>query len=108
MIDGKNGVHVLTDRISDTWKAKGSVIVPTAKDVVAAVGTLTTAISERSVTWFKNQPMLRESAVTATKRPIGGGWGFGGENSGPIEAAALALWGAKTSKRDPTKKMRIG
>ena len=108
VIDGKNGVHVLTDRISDTWKAKGSVIVPTAKDVVAAVGTLTTAISERSVTWFKNQPMLRESAVTATKRPIGGGWGFGGENSGPIEAAALALWGAKTSKRDPTKKMRIG
>lgn len=25
-----------------------------------------------------------------------------------IEACALALWGAKTSRRDPTRKMRIG
>ena len=30
------------------------------------------------------------------------------DNDLPIEAAALALWGAKTSKRDPSRKMRIG
>ena len=51
---------------------------------------------------------MRESAVTSVKRSIAGGWGFGGDNSTPIEAAALALWGAKNSKRDPAKKMRIG
>ena len=34
--------------------------------------------------------------------------GAGGDNSLPVEACALALWGAKTCKRDPTRKMRIG
>jgi len=52
--------------------------------------------------------MLRDSAVTSIKRPIAGGWGFGGDDPDPITAASLALWGAKTSKRDPNKRMRIG
>ena len=69
---------------------------------------LCNAVNEQTVTWYFGQEQLRESALTATKRPIAGGWGFGGDNSGPIEAAALALWGVKTSKRDPAKKMRIG
>ena len=108
VIDGRNGVDVLVERISDTWKMKGSVIRPTSRDMIAAVGTMTNAVNEQTVTWFFKQEALKESAVTAVKRPIGGGWGFGGENSAPIEAAALALWGAKTSKRNPAKKMRIG
>ena len=69
---------------------------------------LTNDINERLVTWYEGQEALRDSAITSTKRPIGGGWGFGGENSTPIEACALALYGVKTSKRDPNKKMRIG
>lgn len=108
VIDGRNGVDVLVERISDVWKMKGSVIRPSTKDMIASVGNLTNAINEQAVTWYFGQEMLRESAVTATKRPIGGGWGFGGENSTPIEACALALWGATNSKRDPTKTMRIG
>ena len=52
--------------------------------------------------------VLNESAITAVKRPIAGGFGFGGDNSLPVEACALALWGAKTSRRDPTRKMKIG
>lgn len=108
VIDGRNGVDVLIDKISETWRIKGSVIRPTARDVVASVGTLIDAINETSVTWFEGQELLNDSALTSTKRPIGGGWGFGGDNSAPIEACALALWGAKTSKRDPSKKMRIG
>ena len=108
VIDGRNGVDVLVERISDTWKMKGSVIRPTSRDMIAAVGTLTNALNERSVTWFYQQEALRESAVTATKRPISGGWGFGGDNSAPIEAASLALWGAINSKRNPNKEMRIG
>ena len=108
VIDGRNGVDVLVERISDTWKMKGSVIRPTSRDMIAAVGTLTNALNERSVTWFYQQEALRESALTATKRPISGGWGFGGDNSAPIEAASLALWGAINSKRNPNKEMRIG
>ena len=108
VIDGRNGVDVLIDRIQDTWRMKGSIIRPSAKDMLAAVGTMTNAIDERSLTWYRQQETLRESAVTSVRRDLGGGWAFGGENSLPIEAAALALWGVETSKRDPSKKMRIG
>ena len=76
--------------------------------LIAAASLLINAVNEQAVTWFRLQSELNDSAVGATKRPISGGYGFGGENSAPIEAAALALWGAKNSKRDPTRKMRIG
>lgn len=108
VIDGRNGVDVLIDKIVPTWKMKGSVIRPSVRDVIASVSTLTDALNEQTVTWYDGQEMLRESAVTSVKRPIAGGWGFGGDNSTPIEAAALALWGAKNTKRDPEKKMLIG
>ena len=108
VIDGRNGTEVLVERITTTWKAKESVIRPSAKDVVAAAGMLITAVNERAVTWYGPQEIMNESAMNAVKRPIGGGFGFGGEGSSVIEAAALALWGARTSKRDPTRKMRIG
>ena len=108
VIDGRNGVDVLIDKITPVWKRKGTVIKPSLKDIIASVSTLTNALSERTVTWYFEQEDLRDSAEISIKRPIGGGWGFGGDNSIPIEAAALALWGAKTSKRDPGRKMRIG
>lgn len=108
VIDGRNGVDVLAEQISGTWKYKGSVIRPTAKEVIASVSMLTNALYEQNVTWYRPQEALRDSAVSSVRRPIIGGWGFGGENSGPIEAAALALYGAKVSKRDPNRQMRIG
>lgn len=108
VIDGRNGVDVLIDKISNTWKIKGSVIRPGAKDVIAAVSLVMDSLNEKTLTWYEKQEDLRDSAISSTKRPIGGGWGFGGEDSAPIEACALALWGAKNSKRDPTRKMRIG
>ena len=110
VIDGRNGVDVLIDKISDTWKYKGSIIRPSVKEIIAAVGMLTDAINEKSVSWYEKQEALRESAVTSTRRSIGsaGGWGFGGDNSLPIEACALAFYGAKTSKRDPNRRMKIG
>lgn len=110
VIDGRNGVDVLIDKIADVWKMKGAIVRPSTKDVITSVGMLTDALGEKSITWYEKQDALRESAVTSTKRSIGsaGGWGFGGDNSLPIEACALALYGAKTCKRDPNRKMRIG
>lgn len=108
VIDGRGGADVLVDRISGTWRMKNSIVRPSAKDVVAAAGMLINDVNEGGLTWYRPQQALRESAVSATKRPFGGGFGFGGDNSLPIEACALALWGAKTSRRDPTRKMRIG
>lgn len=108
VIDGKNGVDVLVEKIKPTWKFKDSVVRPGVKDIIAAVSTMTNSLSEKTVTWYSGQEVLNDSAINSVKRPIAGGWGFGGDNSSPIEAAALALWGAKTSKRDPRRKMRIG
>ena len=108
VVDGRNGVDVLCEQLQKTWRYKGSVIRPTAKEVIAGVSMLTDGLSEHAVTWYRPQEALRDSAITSTRRPIIGGWGFGGENSGPIEAAALAIYGVKTSKRDPHRKMRIG
>ncbi len=108
VIDGRNGVDVLVDKISGIWQMKGSIIRPSARDVIASVGMITDAINEGSLTWYEKQEALNDSAITSTKRPISGGWGFGGDNSIPIEACALAYWGAKTCKRNPGKKMRIG
>lgn len=108
VIDGRNGVDVLVDKIKDTWKFKNSIVRPTAKDMIAATSELINGLSEETLTWYEKQLALRDSAVTSVKRPINGGWGFGGDNSTAIEACALALWGAKTSKRDPSRKMRIG
>ena len=108
VIDGRNGVDVLIDGIKDTWKFKGSVIRPTVKQMIAAASLLTNEINEQTVTWYRPQVMLDESARSTVKRKLGGGWGFGGEDCLPVEACSLALWGARTSKRDPSKKMRIG
>lgn len=108
VVDGRNGVDVLIERIRDTWKNKQSVVRPGVKDVIAAVSQLTAEIGERTVTWYGPQEPLRSSALSSVRRPLGGGWAFGGEDAAPIEAAALALWGCRTSKRDPTREMRIG
>lgn len=108
VIDGRNGADVLVDRITEVWRAKGSVIRPTARDVCAAAGQVQDALSEGNLSWFRPQEALNQSVQNSTKRPLSGGWAFGGEDAAPIEACALALWGAKTSKRDPTRQQRIG
>lgn len=109
VIDGKNNVDLLIDKIRPIWLFKDSVIRPSAQQVIAAASMLINEINENSVSWFRLQEGLDHSAQTTVKRPIGrGGYGFGGEDPAPIEAAALALYGARTSKRNPQKKMRIG
>lgn len=108
VVDGRNGVDLLCERIHDTWRAKDSVVRPAARDIIAAVSQLITEVNEQTVTWYGEQDDLNDSATTSVKRPISGGFGFGGTNSAPIEAAALALWGCRRSKRDPSRRMLIG
>lgn len=108
VIDGRNGADVLIERIAGVWTYKNSIVRAKPGDVIAAASLIQTEVNEKTLTWYAEQTMLRDSAIGSEKRPISGGWGFGGDDPAPIEAAALALWGARTSKRDPTKKMRIG
>ena len=108
VIDGKAGAGNLVDKLGKM--PSGYVVTPTSSQVVAACSAMVDAVAEKRVTWFEKQQDLRDSAVTSVRRPIGagGGWGFGGENPVPIEAASLALWGVLNSKRNPERKMRIG
>ena len=108
VIDGRNGADVLIDKIREHWRFRDSIIKANAQTAIGAASLLINELNEKTVTWFRGQEALRASAVESVKRPISGGFGFGGENSAPIEAAALALWGARNSKRDPSRKMRIG
>lgn len=108
VIDGRNGADLLAERIAPVWKSKISIIRPSVKDVIAAASYLIDAVTEEKLTWYELQEDLDNSAVSAVKRPIAGGFGFGGENSLPLEACALAMFGVKTCKRDPSKKMRLG
>ena len=108
VIDGKAGAQVLVDKLGKM--PVNYIITPTAAQVVAANATLVDMVNERRLEWFRPQADLLDSAVTSTRRRIGssGGWGFGGENPIPIDAASLALWGALNSKRNPERKQRIG
>lgn len=108
VIDGKAGAQALVDRLGRM--PANYIVTPTAAQVVAACTSLVDAVNEGTLEWYRPQADLLESAVTSTRRRIGneGGWGFGGDNPLPIEAAALALWGASNTKRDPTRKARIG
>lgn len=108
VIDGRNGADVLVEKISPVWRFKDSIKRPKGQEVTAAASMLINELVEKTVTWHKDQAVLRESAITSTKRRFSGGWGFGGSTSAPIEACSLALWGCRTSKRDPTRKMKIG
>lgn len=108
VIDGKNGVDILIDRISDTWKFKDSIIRVNSKIIIGAYSLINEEISEKTLTWYEPQEELKESALNSTRRAIAGGYGFGGDGCSPIEACSLALWGVRNTKRDPNKRMRIG
>ena len=108
VIDGRNGVDLLIDRIRDTWKYKDSIIKPSAHTMVAAASLLVAELGEQTLTWYIGQEALNQSAISSVKRPISGGWGFGGEDSIAIEGCSLALWGVRNSRRNPSKQMRIG
>lgn len=108
VIDGKAHTQALVDKLGQM--PVNYVVVPTAAQVVSANATLVDYVNERKLEWLGRQADLRDSAVTSTRRKIGssGGWGFGGENPIPIDAASLALWGVLNSKRNPERKQRIG
>jgi len=112
VIDGKNGSDVLIEKLRPSgggaWAYKDSIYKPKGQDIITAANMLINDLNEKAVTWYIKQEELRESAITAIKRPIYGGWGFGGQTSAPIQACSLALWGCRTSKRNPQRRMLIG
>lgn len=109
VVDGRSGSQALIERMSGR-APRGYAVLARAQDVTAAAQMTLDAVNDGSLTWYAPQAQLRDSAIGSTRRQVGsgGGWGFGGEDPAPIEACSLALWGVSTSKRNPTRKQRIG
>ena len=107
-VDGQSAADALCDRLRGRVPRLFVRRVGTS-DAIAAPPIMLDAIRTRQVTHIA-QPALDASALGATRRAIGskGGWGWGGDGACPIEAASLALWAARTSKRDPGRKLRMG
>ena len=104
-IDGMSGANVLVDQLGNEGYPPKALMIPGTGGVVAAATMLLNGVHEGTITHF-DQDVLNESATTAQKRVIGnrGGWGFDGDESAPIEAASLALWAVKTTKRVPGRR----
>lgn len=111
VIDGKAGAQTLVERLRDAGAPVKFMVTPTTGDVVSAYAGILTDITEKKLTHLKD-PALNNAVYNAMKREIGnaGGFGFTGYadvDVSPLEAVALALWGVKTTKRNPKRKVVI-
>ena len=112
-IDGRSNAQDLEDRLRAAGVPRKALHRPTPSGVGAACSTLVNAVTERRFTHF-GQPGLDAAAKGCSKRPIGSDGAFGfrdgpadGEEAVVLEAAALALWRAVNTRRDPRRKMRV-
>lgn len=107
-IDGKARAAALCDLMARHGAPRGYVLRPSVDQVIAANALLLDAVEDGGVTHLAD-PALAKSATESVKRSIGanGGWGFDGAAAEIVEAAALAAWAVKTSKRNPKNKARV-
>ena len=67
VIDGRNGVDVLVDKIADTWKMKDSIVRPSVKDVIAEVA-LSRRLLERRFKLVTGQTLYQYISDLKIKR----------------------------------------
>lgn len=105
VIDGKAGSEDLAERLESLGMPRKAYVLTGSREYITAASMLVNSVRERGITHNGDQT-LNDCVKTCTKRPIGnnGAFGFGGELPEPVDAVALALWGARTSKRDPNRK----
>ena len=105
-IDGKTGAAALVQRLHDGRFPK-KAIIPSSASVVQSAATMLRDEVNAGTLGHVASPALDESAMKSVRRDIGhDGWGFGdGANSisAPIESASLALYAARTTRRDPQR-----
>ena len=107
-IDGKTDAADLKQRLLDKGVPEAAIKVATPSDAISAAGMFTNAVHDGKLTHLDDEE-LAASVLEATSRKIGnGGFGFGGEIPERIDSCALALWAARTTKRNPRKKARAG
>ena len=111
-VDGKSNAQTFIGELADAGVSKKAMCLAATANVIAASSMFVNAVGSGEIT-HNDQPALNDAIAAAQKRKIGadGGYGFKSANETditPLEAAALALWGVKTSKRNPNRKLRVG
>ena len=112
VIDGKANALDLYNRLLAGGVVKRALDPAKPETVTAASSMFLNAVTEGSMTHI-GQPALDDAVKAAEKREIGKGGGFGFQSGNetditPLEAACLALWGVRTTKRDPSRKAVVG
>ena len=105
-IDGGSSA-ALTTRLADMGFPKRAVVVAGPRDMAKAVSMLTNAVAEHDLEHYGQDELTASATLTARRRIGSDGVGFedaGGADATLIEACALALWQAKTTKRRPGRK----
>lgn len=109
VIDGKTGQEALKNALISNGIRPKAIKCCAPKDVVAAASVFIDDVKACAITHIESQA-LDESVKGCASRKIGAdGTGFGSTetvSSLPVESASLALWGAKTTKRNPARKQR--
>lgn len=111
VIDGMYGRDVLINELIRNKRfPKKGIIAPKSNDVATAATMFKSNLETHNLNWFSEQDRLLNSVLTAERRKIGdrGAWGIGGEDSTPVEAVSLALFGLMTTKRKAGRKLRVG
>jgi hypothetical protein len=114
IVDGLSGSDALCDHLSDLKAPRGYVLRPGTKEVIGAATGLLDGLKDGSIAHTAD-PEMDEAAKRCVRRLIGhrGGWTYDTPASAdvsisePLEAAALAVFAVKNSKRDPRRKQRM-
>lgn len=111
-VDGKSNAQTFMGELAEAGVGKKAMWLASTANVIAASSMFVNAVGSGELT-HNDQPVLNDAVSAAQKRKIGadGGYGFKSANDvdiTPLDAAALALWGVKTSKRNPNRKLRVG
>jgi hypothetical protein len=107
VIDGKSDVEDLKQRLIKRKVPKNRIVAASPAIAASAAGMLLNAVRDASLTHVADQ-VLRDSVLETQKRKIGEGFGFDGQCAERIDSCALAVYGIKTTKRNPVKKGRVG
>lgn len=112
VIDGKSGVGYLVNALRDAGiKNKRLIILPTLDQVIAAHSMFEQEFIKGTVSHGGDSELARQVEY-AKKRKIGNNGGFGyeapeGETVVSLDAALLAVWGVKTTRRRPGKGSKV-
>lgn len=113
VVDGTSAAGAFVNALHEAGVSKRVVVVPTWGEVVTANGMFIEAVTSGGMSHLgtEGQDALTDSVTKTTKKFHGdkGAWSWAPVHEGadeiPVMAASLAFWGAKTTKRNPGRKM---